>query len=413
MQNIQIDGIFTYIDNIKKLKLGDTIKLIPNPKNRLNKDAIGAYTLDLKKIGYIPFNKSQIDINLIYNISHISLNNFKPLLLISVCFPNENIIVTKPIILNNNNNNNNNNEYIKDSLEHFSKYLLNNKIEFEILKIIYNDENFIDLSIDNNIFYTVTKKYYDLNIFKYDEFYKYKLIPTCIYEPYKIHRLENYIKKKYKKIHINKKFNDYISINILNCNEILVNKFIFKNDINIIENNELDNIIINITTENSNNILLSYININNKEIDFYSFLKKNYSNNNKLLNDIKYILLYTITNHEYYNFNIIKNNNNYNCKYYLNLDLNDFYNLYPNIKLGGICYNHKYKLYCNIDLYDDDNIIEILFNDLTNILFINLIIKLIIFNKKIINIYNPFKGCIMKYTLENKEDIINIFNLYY
>ena len=75
--------------------------------------------------------------------------------------------------------------------------------------------------------------------------------------------------------------------------------------------------------------------------------------------------------------------------------------------------NHKYKLYCDIDLYDDDNIIEILFNDLTNNLFINLIIKLIIFNKSTIHIYNPLKGNIIKYTLENKEEIINIFNLYY
>ena len=390
MQNIQIDGIFTYIDNIKKLKLGDTIKLIPNPKNRLNKDAIGAYTLDLKKIGYIPFNKSQIDINLKYNVSHISLNSFKPLLLITVCFPNENIIITKPIIENQIQNKN---EKLRESLEHFSKYLLNNKVEFEILKIIYNDDNFIDLSIDDNIFYTVTKKYYDLNIFKYDEFYKYKLIPTCIYEPFKIHRLENYIKKKYKKIHINKKFNNEISINILNCNEIIINKVIFN------DNNNNDKTVINITTDN-NNILIS-----NAIYKDYNILKKD----NIFINDFKYVLLYSITQHEYYNYNII---NNYD-KINIYLDINEFLILYPNIKLGGLCYNHKYKLYCYIDLYDDDNIIEILFNDLTNNLFIYLIIKLIIFNKSTINIYNPLKGSILKYTLENKEDILKFFNLYY
>jgi hypothetical protein len=400
MQSIQIDGIFTYIDNIKKLKLGDTIKLKPNPKNRLNKNAIGAYTTDFKKIGYIPFNKSQIDINLNYTVTTISLNSFKPLLLISVCFPNENIIIIKPTYLNNNKN-----DELIELLEHFSKYLINNKIEFELLKIIYNDENFIDLLIDNNIFYTVTKKYYDLNIFKYDEFYKYKLIPTCIYEPFKIHRLEIYIKKKYKKIYINKKFNNSISIDILNCEEIIINKIIFKN--NILNNNS--DIIINIINEDKNNILISNIKINNdiiyKETDFYKILKE--------YNDIKYILLYSITNHEYYNNNIINNNNNINYKYCLFLDINNFIKLYSNLKLGGLCYNHKYKLYCDIDLYDDDNIIEIIFNDLTNNLFINLIIKLIIFNKSTIHIYNPLKGIIMKYKLENKEEIINIFNLYY
>ena len=406
MQSIQIDGIFTYIDNIKKLKLGDTIKLKPNPKNRLNKNAIGAYTTDFKKIGYIPFNKSQIDINLNYTVSTISLNSFKPLLIISVCFSNENIIITKPISLNNNKN-----DELKESLEHFSKYLINNKIEFEILKIIYNDDDFIDLLIDNNIFYTVTRKYYDLNIFKYDEFFKFKLIPTCIYEPFKIHRLENYIKKKYKKIYINKKFNNSISINIIDCDEIIINKIIFKNN----NNNNNNNTIINIITENNNNILISDININTniiyKETDFYNIVKENNEYKN-IFNDLKYILLYSITNHEYYNNNILKNND-INYSYSLFLDLNNFIKLYPNIKLGGLCYNHKYKLYCDIDLYDDDNIIEILFNDLTNNLFINLIIKLIIFNKSTIHIYNPLKGNIIKYTLENKEEIINIFNLYY
>lgn len=402
MQSIQIDGIFTYIDNIKQLKLGDTIILKPNPKNRLNKNAIGAYTTDFKKIGYIPFNKSQIDIKLKYTVSTISLNSFKPLLLISVCFPNENIIITKPIYLNNNIND----ELIK-SLEHFNKYLINNKIEFETLKIIYNDENFIDLSIDDNIFYTVTRNYYDLNIFKYDEFFNFKLIPTCIYEPFKIHRLEIYIKKKYKKIHINKQFYNSISTDLLNYEEIMVNKIILKN--NILNNN--NNIIINIINENNNNILISNININNniiyKEIDFYKLLKENE------YDELKYILLYSITNHEYYDHNIIKNDNNINYKYSLFLDLNNFIKLYPDIKLGGLCYNHKYKLYCNIDLYDDDNIIEIIFNDINNNSLINLIIKLIIFNKSNIHIYNPLKGNIIKYSLKNKEEIINIFNLYY
>ena len=47
MQYIQIDGTFTYAQNIKELKIGDIIKLRINPSNRINKDAIGAYTLTL------------------------------------------------------------------------------------------------------------------------------------------------------------------------------------------------------------------------------------------------------------------------------------------------------------------------------------------------------------------------------
>jgi hypothetical protein len=44
MQSIQVDGTFTYSKNIKDLKIGDQIKLIPNPSNRLNSEAVGAYT---------------------------------------------------------------------------------------------------------------------------------------------------------------------------------------------------------------------------------------------------------------------------------------------------------------------------------------------------------------------------------
>jgi hypothetical protein len=187
----------------------------------------------------------------------------------------------------------------------------------------------------------------------------------------------------------------------------MINKIILKN--NILNNN--NHIIINIINENNNNIFISNMNINNdiiyKEIDFYKLLKENE------YDELKYILLYSITNHEYYNNCIIKNDNNINYKYCLFLNLDNFITLYPNIKLGGLCYNHKYKLYCNIDLYDDDSIIEIIFNDINNNLLINLIIKLIIFNKSIIHIYNPLKGNIIKYSLKNKEEIINIFNLYY
>ena len=58
MLHIQIDGTFTYNDNIKELRLGDDIKLLANPNNKFNPEAIGAYTLENKKIGYIPFTKN-------------------------------------------------------------------------------------------------------------------------------------------------------------------------------------------------------------------------------------------------------------------------------------------------------------------------------------------------------------------
>ena len=99
MQYIQIDGTYTYIDNVKSLKIGDIIKLIANPLNRLNAYAIGAYTLNGKKIGYIPFKSTQIDINGKYVISKINLSQLNPILLISKEFDVSNFIQCEPYII--------------------------------------------------------------------------------------------------------------------------------------------------------------------------------------------------------------------------------------------------------------------------------------------------------------------------
>ena len=70
-----------------------------------------------------------------------------------------------------------------------------------------------------------SKQYYDKNIFKYNEFYKFGLISKCIYQPFQIHRLEKYLEYNYKSI---KKF-------------ILTNKITFNKINNIISNNLLKN----------------------------------------------------------------------------------------------------------------------------------------------------------------------------
>jgi hypothetical protein len=75
-----------------------------------------------------------------------------------------------------------NSEKYKDDIIHFTKYLKIKGNNINNVMITYCDDNYIDLSIDGNIFYTVTKKYYEDNIFKYDEFYNLGLIPKCIYQ---------------------------------------------------------------------------------------------------------------------------------------------------------------------------------------------------------------------------------------
>jgi hypothetical protein len=73
MQTIEINGTFSFQNNIKKLKIGDSIKLIRNENNKISRDAIGAYTMQGEKIGYIPFKQGQIDINDKYWIHKIML----------------------------------------------------------------------------------------------------------------------------------------------------------------------------------------------------------------------------------------------------------------------------------------------------------------------------------------------------
>ena len=391
MQHIQIDGTYSFIDNIKLLKIGENIKLIANPLNRQNVDAIGAYTLSGKKIGYVPFKANQIDINGKYLISKINLSQLNPILLISIEFDISNFIQCEPSIIT----------YLKNKtlsyidtplelstdLKKFAKHLQKSSNNITKLGICEFNDSFITLCIETqdstNVFYTVTKQYYDLNIFKYDEFFKFGLITKCVYQPFQIHRLEKYVELNYKsidKILINKKkkINDLIKSLDLdlyedNCgfNEIKTNELII-----------LDNKIVKL------------ISIPNYIQDF-----------------IKLLVQYLVEPNELYNPNNLLNILNKDQIKLNKFNANYLLNMYTNIKIGGLCYNHKLKLYCTIDLYNNDNIIEIC--DIQRInekVLIKLLLKLIIVEKQIINIYNPINGILYQMEISDKikNDIINI-----
>ena len=201
MQEIQIDGIFTYIENVKNLKLGDKVKLKLNQNNRINKEAVGVYTDKTNlKIGYIPFKSSQLDINQEYKVEKIHLNQKNLLVTISREFSVSNFLNKSEI--NNNNDDNLFKLYVED-LKVFKKNLEKN---FLVIKceIIYCDDNFINLLVktntESNIYYLVTRKYYEENVFIYDEFFNFNLIPLNIFKLFSIHRLEVYIENNYKSI---------------------------------------------------------------------------------------------------------------------------------------------------------------------------------------------------------------------
>jgi len=331
MNSIQLDGVYSFLDNIKNIKLNDQIKLLLNPNNKISSDAIGVYTLDNKKIGYVPYNSTQLNINDNYKITKINLNKSNLQILIVPESMKSNIIQlfdyeNKLDIIQHNYN---------DEINTFKRYLIREGHNLKDIKILYYDDNFINIlieTIDNNIinkhlFYTITKKYYDENIFIYDDFYYNKLTNKCLFELFKIHRLEFYIIKNYKPI------------------DKIINKY--KPHIYNVE-------CINIRENSDKNIIYNIENINYKDL---------ISNDNTTIDS---------------DINII----------------------FDNVKYKGIGYNHKIKSYCYIDIYNDDNIIELKdnFNDIN---YTYLIVKLIITNKKYYNLFNYNNKIIQKISIIN------------
>jgi len=360
MQSIQLTGTITYAENIKNLKIGDTIKLIRNPNNKISTDAVGAYTLNGIKIGYVPFKETQIDIKSKYTISKINLILHPPIVLLSYNFETSNFIQVEPkcildlretnIIEQN------------DDVKSFKKYLQVSGVEIRKIGITYSDDNYINLCMNDDIFYLVTKSYYENNIFKYDEIYKYKLIPKCIFQQFQIHRLEIYLERKYKTI------------------DSLLSKKI-----------KIDNIEFTETKYNTINK------------DIFNNLSEEQTNNL-----IKLIVQYNVEPNKYYNPNIyykLISNDNID----LNYNLEKFNSDFKELKIGGLCYNHTFKKYCNIDLYDDNNIIDISTRKISKEYYIELLIKLVISEKNIINIFNPITGIL--YSQEISEIVKNNLKL--
>lgn len=360
MQRLQITGTTTYAENIKNLKIGDIVKLIRNPNNKISTEAIGVYTLNGLKVGYIPFKESQIDIKSKFAVAKINLILHPPLLLLSYEFEQSNFIQVEPSFLIELRENKI--IEINDDVKLFKKYLRVSEIEVEKIGITYHDENYVNLLMNDDIFYTVTRNYYENNIFKYDEFYKYKLIPKCIYQQFQIHRLEIYLKRKYKPI------------------DSLLKKRFKLDNFEFIEN--------------------KFESINNKIFNNFSIDHQN--------NLIKLIVQYNVEPIEYYNpklyFKLISN-----IEIDINYNIENFKNNFNKLKIGGICYNHEYKRYCDIDLYDDVNIIDISTRKITKEYITELIIKLMISNRNTINVFNPITGILS--TLEISEIIKNSIKL--
>jgi len=332
MQSFKIIGTFSFADTIKTLKLGDTIKLIPNPDNKINPNAIGAYTKDNRKIGYLPFNMTQIDTINDCIITELNLVQGGTNIIISRKYKKNNFLLCYHDITQEHNIIR---DYIKDDIKKFKKFLELNNHNIMDIYVSYYDENYIDLHIKTDTreytFYTVTKKYYDENIFKYDEFFELKLTPKDIYQQFMIHRLECYIENKYDlvKLHISKNINMVKSIAIHRP---------------IKYDSDFNNIKVAIKfILSDNNIYKKYLD----RID-YDMIKIN-----KYKDSI--------------------------CDYF------------KDYNITKIAYNHMQKKYCYIDLYNSNTIVII---DEYNKRDYNKLLSITEYQNLII--YNPFEGNIYK-----------------
>jgi hypothetical protein len=357
----KILGIFSFSENLKKVKLNDSVVLKNESFNIKSKNAIGVYCNE-KKIGYLPVeSKNEVNIyNNSYKISKLSLHETYPVVEINRFFPNINILENveypyekqikysyKPIKITD--------ERKKDII-HLEKYLLTKRIKTKRIAIIYEDDYFINILIETakciQQFQCITSKYFNENNDIYEELYENELINNTFFRLLHFYRLECYIENNY--------------------NSIL--------DSLPVQNNDLLKMIQTIKEIKIHDELI----INDKKID--------------ILLLIKLYLRYKINNNKYY-LNKTGFDINTIIPNYILLDI--FIDKY-NIKLGNFIYDHKLKIYSYIDFINDDTVFIIDTTFKTNYLY-----NIYLTNKNNLIVYNPLIGNII-YLYKDIQSTIEI-----
>jgi hypothetical protein len=370
MPTYKLLGIYSFADNLKKVNIDDQVILKSEKLNIKSKNAIGVYTIDNKKIGYLPTeNYNEINFfNDAYKISKLFLNKDYPLVEISrvycknncinnVEYPYEKKIKYEYVLINITKN-------LQKSVIGLEKYLETKKIKVKSSAIIYNDDNYINILIEISKgfeqFECITLKYFKENIDRYEELNENKLIENIFFKELLFYRLECYYEKNYK---------SSLSYPQITNNELLnyVNNIIEEQ---VHEKLELKN-------DKINNILLIKL-----------YLRYLFHNNNE------YIL-------KYINKTINKNYNNVDeamtliiPNYKILIELIIKYNL----EIGKFTYNHKYEIYDYIDFTNDLSVFIISeeFN-------INYLYNVLLTKKENLIIYNPIMGFFLKINNINIE----------
>jgi hypothetical protein len=371
MPNYKVLGIFSFANNLLNIKINDSVILKKEKYNVKSKNAIGVYSTENKKIGYLPIEEKDevLFFQTSYKISKIILNQDYPSVEISRDYDSKNIITNVEF------------NYIKKikydfkivdnlskillaDIERLTKYLQTRKIKLKRVAVLYIDDNYINLALETikgiEIFYTVTSTYFNNFKDKFDELLEYNLIDNTFFKDLMFYRLECYYEANYKNIN---------EINLL-VNKIKMSKIEIEPLDIIIENIDiilLTKLYINYLITQESEYILKYLN---------KFSKKVYTDVEKILKKI------------IPNYSVIKN----------------FYEI-NNIILGNFFYDHSYKIYSYIDFCNSDTIFII--SDKVEMFHL---INCYLSDKNKIIYYNPESGIQTIIILEN-YNFMNMINL--
>jgi len=369
MPHYKLLGIYSFADNLKKINIDDKVILKSEQYNIKSKNAIGVYTIDNKKIGYLPIeNQNEINFyNNAYKISNLILNKDYPLVQISrsysennyfenIEYPYEKKIKYEYVLVNIS-------KELQKSIISLDKYLRTKKIKVKNTAVIYCDDYYINilLEVSKNIeqFECITLKYFKENIDRYEELNENQLIENTFFRELLFYRLECYFEKNYKSpLQFPQITNTYLLNNIIE--EQVHDKLELKN-------NKIDNLLII-------KLYLRYLFHNNSE----------------------YILKYN--NNEYDDVNILMNKiiPNYTV-------INEVIKKY-NFELGNFTYDYKYEMYEYIDFTNESSVIVI--SDKFNI---NYLYNVLLTKKSNLIVYNPLMGIFLKINNINL-DLYNFIN---
>ena len=349
MPSYKLLGIYSFADTLKKIHINDQVILKSEKFNIKSKNAIGVYTTDDKKLGYLPVeNQTEISsFDNAYKISNLVLNKEYPLVEISRFYPKNSCLENveypyeKKIKY----------EYklvnitieLQKTIIGLEKYLKTKRIKVKRTAVIYYDENYINilLEVTKGVeqFECITLKYFKENNDKYEELYENNLIECVFFRELLFYRLECYFEKNYKRP---------IELPEINNNNYI--QYIIDEKIH---NDILYDVKKNINKNTIYELIKLYLRYLFHKNDYYVLKYGNELLGNYNYTDVNLILSKIIPNYS---------------------ELNKFIENY-NMELGNFTYNHDFELYDYIDFTNDDSVFVLSLDFNINFLYNALLTK--------------------------------------